>query len=99
MAGKIGEGSLNRIWQAATCLLAASVLAFTPISGAGAADELTIVADEWPPNSGEALPGSGMSPDIIASVLQQILRDFSRSLAEMRRDGPLAALVRQHRGR
>ena len=32
---------------------------------------LTVVADEWPPFSGEALPGGGMSLDVISTVLRR----------------------------
>lgn len=32
---------------------------------------LTVVADEWPPFSGERLPGKGMSPDVIVQVLHR----------------------------
>lgn len=52
---------LLNIWL--VCLL----LAF---SGAAKADStLTLVADEWPPFSGETLPGNGISIDVISTVL------------------------------
>lgn len=35
------------------------------------ASSLTVVADEWPPYSGEALPSKGLSLDVIRSVLER----------------------------
>ncbi|WP_415403292.1 substrate-binding periplasmic protein [Tateyamaria sp. SN3-11] len=44
----------------------------TICAGAQAQDRtLTVVADEWPPFSGDALPDGGMSLDVIATVLRR----------------------------
>ncbi len=53
-----------RVWGAAlTCLLWAN---------AGMAQtSLVAVADEWPPFSGQELPGKGISLDVIAAVLER----------------------------
>lgn len=52
----------------ASVVLAQIAAAF--IATAGFAESpLTIVADEWPPFSGEALPERGMSVDVISTVL------------------------------
>ncbi len=37
----------------------------------GRADPITVVADEWPPFSGESLPNGGISLDVIATVLRR----------------------------
>ena len=41
------------------------------LSIASTAEKLVVVADEWPPFSGERLPNKGISPHIITSVLRK----------------------------
>ncbi|MEL7467813.1 MAG: transporter substrate-binding domain-containing protein [Pseudomonadota bacterium] len=68
---------MQRTFTNPTLLLALmvvlAVLGTLPTSGTAHAQTpvLTVVADEWPPFSGKDLPGQGMSPDIIAQVLQR----------------------------
>ena len=59
----------NRIFR--TVRKAVASIAFATWGCAALADPapLVAVADEWPPFSGAALPGEGMSLDVIASVL------------------------------
>lgn len=54
-------------------LLCACILALTLSGGSAIAEQrvLTVVADEWPPFSGAALPNKGMSLDVISSVLRR----------------------------
>ena len=56
---------MKRIW--------AGVLSFCLLvnGGAALAQKLTVVADEWPPFSGEALSGKGLSLDVIRQVLER----------------------------
>lgn len=51
----------------AACLMTATIYSASP----GLADQrtLTVVADEWPPFSGENLPNKGISLDVISTVL------------------------------
>lgn len=53
--------------------IAATVLALSILwqPGSASADKLTVVADEWPPFSGAALPDQGLSLDIIRTVLER----------------------------
>lgn len=48
------------------CIFAALMSLAAP---SGAADRLTLVADEWPPFSGSDLPGQGISIDVTRAVL------------------------------
>lgn len=50
---------------------AVSALLFAPPAARADNPVLTVVADEWPPFSGENLVGNGMSPDIIVHVLRR----------------------------
>ena len=54
----------------ATFALTTGLLVSALISPAPA-KTLTVVADEWPPFSGEALPNKGISLDVIRSVLER----------------------------
>lgn len=54
---------------ALACALAVSALGIAPSVARAEEKVLTVVADEWPPFSGENLIGKGMSPDIIVHVL------------------------------
>lgn len=60
-------------WRVAVCSLMLSLLAPILFADPVRADPptLTVVADEWPPFSGDNLPGKGMSPDIIVQVLER----------------------------
>jgi len=57
----------------AVFLTIAAALAVIPPTGSDAiaGQKLTVVADEWPPFSGEFLPNNGLSLDVITAVLER----------------------------
>ncbi len=54
--------------KALACALA---VAFITVSPALSGQRVTVVADEWPPFSGENLPNRGMSLDVISTILRR----------------------------
>ena len=57
--------------------LVASIVTFSPLSAVQADRPITIVADEWPPFSGNSLPNGGISLDVISAVLTKAGYDVS----------------------
>lgn len=60
------RGVVDMLKKIAATLVVSTWLFSTPVS---AGETVTVVADEWPPFSSEALPGKGISVDVITSVL------------------------------
>ncbi|WP_299282317.1 transporter substrate-binding domain-containing protein [uncultured Tateyamaria sp.] len=54
-----------------TRLVFAVLFAFQAVLAPLQAQTLSVVADEWPPFSGEALPNGGLSLDVISAVLRR----------------------------
>ena len=77
------------------CISALCTWLLVGAASANADQPLTIVADEWPPFSGEALPGKGISVDVVVSVMRRAgyeiegeIRPWARIVADAKSGKP-----------